>query len=679
MSQVSYSFFENILPEIVKVKGLKICIDKYLAHTPSKNSPPIVKKEKLTEHINKVNETALLLIKEHQLEYLIDELIRSFLTTVNVRLDLGEFVKELFLGVFVFHDYGKVNENFQRERMENRSCFTSQINNGIKHHHSELSAYLYINYYLGKLDQLELSEKEDDLLTNTILFFSDPIYKHHSKFLNKKEFFLKSKQSLERYLACINLAKENDSFCECILEKIEWQKETYTNISEPNFFPLFALVKLSFSILTSADYLATLFYSTGQCFPEKNLTKWMGLLNEFDKNDLYKRFKNTHIYNRDILENIEEKANIPWDTFNKRNPANLNKLRSKILATSIKNLRVNSSKNTFLLEAPTGAGKTNMSIACALELLQSDEKLNKIFYVFPFTTLATQTHKSIANSLGFNDDEARKWIVELHSRAERKSKNDNSEDDANYGNDWQNHIDYLFVQFPIVLMTHIRFFEILKGNQKKANYLLHQFANSVVIIDELQAYGPEWWGHVMYYIDQYGKYFNIKFILMSATLPKLPELLNKVNGKDYIELVNEKDKFFGNPNFKDRVEFDFTLLDQFKDIGNSKNFVTLLTKSVLDILEKFADNNEGKVCAIIEFITKKSALEFKKECERKAEIEDYMGNLEPDPNFDERWSEYCCPLLSGSILEPRRKEIIDWLKIGKSNDVDLPKNCNKIC
>jgi len=81
-------------------------------------------------------------------------------------------------------------------------------------------------------------------------------------------------------------------------------------------------------------------------------------------------------------------------------------------AEAITTLRQNIDKRLFYLEAPTGGGKTNMSFACALELLKSDERLNKVFYVFPFTTLITQTFKSIKETLQIDNDK----VIQLHSK-----------------------------------------------------------------------------------------------------------------------------------------------------------------------------------------------------------------------------------------------------------------------
>ena len=203
-----------------------------------------------------------------------------------------------------------------------------------------------------------------------------------------------------------------------------------------------------------------------------------------------------------------------------------------------------------------------------------------------------------------------------------------------------------FCFFPFCLLTHIKFFNILKTNEKEENYLLHRLANSVVVLDELQAYSPKEWDKVIYFIKNYAHFYNIKFIVMSATLPKLGNL--KIKGlreDDFVYLIdNAKERYFTNPNFAERVSFNLDLFDaknlKLDDLANK-----LIKKSQI-----YAEKDFGKVkpknsvYTIIEFIFKKSATEF------------YEIIANKEKFFDEVF------VLSGTILEHRRKYIINYLK-----------------
>jgi CRISPR-associated endonuclease/helicase Cas3 len=264
-----------------------------------------------------------------------------------------------------------------------------------------------------------------------------------------------------------------------------------------------------------------------------------------------------------------------------------------------------------------------------------------VFYVFPFTTLITQTDKAIKETLGLTNLE----VTQVHSKAGFQTKTNDNEEDAKYGNQFKNQIDNLFVNYPFTLLTHIKFFDVLKSNKKDTNYLLHRLANSIVVIDELQAYSPEHWDKLKYYISNYAKLFNIRFIIMSATLPKISNIA--ISNEEIINfqplIGNAQEDYLLNPNFCGRVNIKTDLLNN-KDID-----LPYLANFVFKKSEEYSktrnDKYKGSVYTIIEFIFKKSATEF------------YDLIIE-----NKLFKEYKKFVLSGTIIEPRRKEIINFLK-----------------
>jgi CRISPR-associated endonuclease/helicase Cas3 len=289
------------------------------------------------------------------------------------------------------------------------------------------------------------------------------------------------------------------------------------------------------------------------------------------------------------------------------------------------------------------------------ELMRANPELNKVNYVFPFTTLITQTHKSIKETLLLEDDD----MALLHSRtgfqvlAESDKNQSGDEDnesraDGVYGDNKRDYLQNLFVLYPFTLMTHVRFFDILKSDRKDDIYLMHRLANSVVVLDELQSYPPKQWDKMLHLLNQYGQFFNIRFILMSATLPRLDkiEAVRRVASghlPEVIDLLPTPHRYFQNPNFKGRVTFRFDLL------GETGQADIALPELAVVVLEKSRARAEmpecsGRVFTMIEFIFKKSATAFRNEIERL------------EPFFDEIF------VLSGTILESRRREIIAFLK-----------------
>ncbi len=610
---------------------------KYWAHLPAKNS--LQQNETLEEHSNLVLYYAQKLIKEYGLESIINSLLGdSFNLNWN---ETGiQRLSNLFHESILLHDLGKINPNFQVKKMKNDIFEKEQLKFGSDH---SLPGYILFlqNKFNEAMEIPEDEEDEFDVFIALVCLFGFQIARHHSSFLEDILPYLENKfdyssTEVAHYLLDVNklLAKTNfKEHPELKLQEIESLKEVVKgtlNIFSKESFPLFALLKLHYSLLTASDYLATTHYMNHWQTPLEDF----GQINDELRQRIIRNIQSTKPYNKEVFDGFDGfKFTYPTEANNK----NLNRLRQELSVEVIRNIRRNKDKNVFYIEAPTGGGKTNLSMLAAAELLSADVKISNLYYVFPFTTLITQTYKTVKETLGLEEDE----IVQLHSKVGFTEKDDQ------YGQEKKNHIDYLFLNYPVALMSHVKFFDILKTNSKEENYLLHRLANSIVVVDELQSYPPKIWDKLIYFIQNYAKYFNIRFVLMSATLPKLDKLSNVATEICY--LTNHRKLFFQNPNFCNRVTFDFSLLDwSSPDKEEKEDYLLRLANFVVERSVEYAESN-GKypdsVFTIIEFIYKQTATEF------YSIIKDAANGF-----FDKIF------VLSGTILEPRRKEIIHYLK-----------------
>ncbi|MDZ7877141.1 MAG: CRISPR-associated helicase Cas3' [Saprospiraceae bacterium] len=592
----------------------------------------------MEEHIVLVNEYALLLTQKHGLEPLIDGIISELVQKYPNPTYIGNWVKKLFLSAIIYHDYGKVNPNFQSEKMKEDSFLPYDKSIKIDTQHSKLSAYIYVNDFVQTIQADDkLSEDDKYFLFLLCSLFSVPILKHHAPFIDHYIDFKEDElKSINRFLKEFDIEQSWDDV---------FTKEGAKSLVEDlmpdvqNPILIIILLKLNFSLLTSSDYYATNQYMNGFAVND------FGLIDADFKEKLYQNYWN-YAYNQDTRNKWEILRGTDFEKLQERNNVNLNQLRAKLLIETVESIKENPNKNLYYLEAPTGAGKTNLSLALALELLKSEQSLNKIFYVFPFTTLIVQTFEAIKNTLGITNEH----IIQLHSKSGFHSL---EEDDAKYGNEKLNYLDNLFLNYPITLLTHIKFFNILKGNDKETNYIYHRLANSVVIIDELQSYNPKHWDKIAWMLSEYGRVFNIKFVLMSATLPKINEA-DKTITVPFERLIKDKN----NPNFGQRIEFDFTLLDWEKpqNTEGGQIYLDRLASFVKKESDAYALNRKdkdcGKVRTIIEFIKKKSANEF------------YQVAINV-------FKDYKIYVLSGEILDPRRSHIIKAIKAQKDEKVLL--------
>lgn len=612
--------------------------ENYFAHLSKDGS----KQETLHDHISLVIEYFNKLVEANGLDPVIDDLIHNFLAANKSKNtpETAELIKEAFAGVVLFHDFGKVNPGFQASKMKNQA-FVNNEETVLSSHHSEAGAYFFISYFMKlALERGILKFTGMPPVGFSYLFllfaFSYPIRMHHGQLY--EAFDSDSPPISPAKLA--ELKTLSESFtpkildCHQILTKILDQNGWKKLVSLKEFRNLgnmaaYALIKMSFSLLTAADYYATNQFMSG--------IEWddFGVLSE----ELKKKFHNNLYsieYNKNLKDEKRDYREVTSSTDKEISNANLNGLRSSLALEVLSSIKEYKEKLLFYLEAPTGGGKTNLSFLAASELIQKDQSINKIFYVFPFTTLITQTHKTLTDTIGLTNEE----VAELHSKSgstlQHKPKDEM--EDGQYGSEKINYLTEYFYNYPVILTSHVRFFSLMLSHRKDRIYGFHRLANSIVIIDEIQSYNPELWDKLIFVINELATLLNIRFIIMSATLPKISKLLNMLNDP-FVSLVKDRNRYFKNPNFMNRVEYDFSLLQE--EEFNLDKFAS----SVLTITQPLLHSKKN-LKVLIEFVTKQNAGDF----------HSLIFDREDFNCFRHKF------LLSGNILEPRRKDLIQKLK-----------------
>lgn len=649
----SYKTVADFLIEYQKYSSIEKLLsdsNRYWAHTPKQQGEQA---ETLEEHLHLVQTYFEKIVRKHHSHQIINNLIDEYLKEKNfVSEKLGNWIKQLFVHTILYHDHGKVNENFQKFRMSNPAFDNKQNSeNGIGTEHSTLSSFIFLNHKLSEAAN-KFEKREQQCAFVVTILYSYSIYRHHSYHL-KDDYWQKIIDESKRHDQLQDYLKLFHSFLPDqkvlhLLKRLNVLKGKSEFKQYESSFALYQLIRLSFSLLTASDYLATNEYSSGFSIEDLgtlDFSRVEALYNKVTQEEWIDKSEKKRNFNKNTYDDL---LNLDLEKKPKTKSAeNLNKLRQQMATEAIRNIKRNTHQNLFYLEAPTGGGKTNISMLMSLELLKANVDLNKVFYVFPFTTLIDQTFKSFKETLDLSDDE----IIALHSRASfDQSINDEDETDAEYGEERRNYINRLFVNFPFTLLSHIRFFNLLKSNIKEENYLLHRLANSVVVIDELQSYNPKQWDKLIYFIKRYSDLYNMRFILMSATLPKIGNLeIKGLNVDDIIYLLpNAKTDYFNNVNFAGRIDFDYSL-------SNERVSLDVLAERVIEESKRYAmldgddDKPKDSVHTVVEFIFKNPATLFEKEVEK-------INNGFFDDIF----------VLSGTILSHRRKYIINYLK-NKSN------------
>ena len=567
---------------------------KYLAHIKDN------RKETLQEHTELANKYLKKIIEYKNLKPFFER-IKNIL---NLKNQEEELYYKMISDVTNFHDFGKINSQFQIDKMLNEEILKMEdkcnISGVLGSDHSLLSASMFIAYYFGKItDLIEIVETKKIVILFEILFaLSYVISKHHGNLDSFEEYIEKlSRNNDENILKELkNISVSNGG----ILLQAFLEKETITiffnfietyiserkkkeNISSHEAMSIFVFTKMMFSLLVASDY-----YSTNEFMQE---IKYENFGNMGNIDTIKKEYENS-----EIIKSIrdKEKNGIP-------NDEDINNFRTKIFLEAEKNLEKNKENNIFFLEAPTGSGKSNTALNLSLKLLDKDRR--KIFYVYPFNTLVEQNMNTLKNIFG-NNEEAIKNITVVNSITALTNKDSMDIPIEEYSDIL---MDRQFLNYPFIVTTHVGIFNTLIGNTKEDCMPFYQLTNSVIVFDEIQAYKNTIWTEIIKILNSYAKLLNIKIIIMSATLPNLSYLLDEEEKNNISKLIENRDEYFNNTIFKNRVKVNYDLLSEQKI-------------EYEELLQHIIENSLNSQKILIEFISKNDAKKFYELCENNEDL-----------------------------------------------------------
>ena len=596
----------NLLTEITnnKVKQSNLLY----GHTPkipntNKENEILLEHMKLTIdkviYINKKNKCL-----EH-IKILVNDLVDKFTENYkNINDNINDKCKKAIFKAYInaiyLHDLGKISVKYQVDVLNNAN-FVNKINNNMTSNHSFYSSILYINEMcLSFMNELFQDIEEIDcnellvFLLRVIYNFSFEIYKHHSglddlnEIYEKKFYFTENgcnKPYNIKFFKELCLYKNDDvlgDFVNTIFNLENLKLNIFKGIELENYL----LNKLLYSMIVVGDSLATSNYMNDTEFEIKDL----------NIDETIKAFKNT-----ETIKSIEE--HFKTGKFNR----SINEVRCSMFKESEENVEKHIDSNIYFLEAPTGAGKTIMSTNIALKIMDLTKNDNfpikKYIYTAPFNSICNQTANNL-NKL-FKDYDPID-IIEINSTTSI-SKTYNEECDIDYN---LSLLDYQMINYGITLTSHVKLFRLLFSNLRSNNLSLVHLFNSVIVLDEIQAYRIDIWAEIIKILDVYAKYMNIKFVIMSATLPKLNELLDiNLAKSSYRNLIEDTESYFQNPFFKNRIlEYDYSLLDKYKDIAYADKKIGIYNDILSKINELIKENGNAKI--LVEFIKKQTCRDF---------------------------------------------------------------------
>ncbi|MBO9315719.1 MAG: CRISPR-associated helicase Cas3', partial [Chloroflexus sp.] len=241
---------------------------------------------------------------------------------------------------------------------------------------------------------------------------------------------------------------------EHFVQKLQSLKEP-NDSKETIAFKLGLLARFLLSCLLDADRLNTADFE----FPENSVVRSYGNYVPWDK--LIKRLEKT----------FDEFAQAVAQTKEGSQAREVYQLREQVAQACLK--AATKPKGIYQLTVPTGGGKTLASLRFALHHAKH-HGMDRVFYVAPYITIIDQNADTLRTILE-PDDERGRVVLEHHSHF--VPEEDTHRRHSLLAENWD---------APIVCTTQVQFLEALFGAGTRDARRMHQLANAVIILDEVQ-------------------------------------------------------------------------------------------------------------------------------------------------------------------------------------------------
>lgn len=306
---------------------------------------------------------------------------------------------------------------------------------------------------------------------------------HHAGLANGKYSGKQKKSSLD-----VRLTNELPVLCDAWQEEISLVSQLglpsgFTPKNKRGCFQLSLLTRMIFSCLVDADFI--------------------------DTDNFYRKIENRPLrdaYTYPSLVELNTKLDVLLNSF--KPDTQVKQLRSEILQHVQK--QAEQPSGLFSLTVPTGGGKSLTSLSFALRHAIK-HGMQRIIYVIPFTSIVEQNAAVFRGAFGELGENA---VLEHHSAFEDDgSKALESKEKRRLAmENWD---------APIIVTTSVQFFESLFANRPSRCRKLHNIANSVVILDEVQTLPLKLLRPCVTLLDELALNYKTSLVLCTATQPAL--------------------------------------------------------------------------------------------------------------------------------------------------------------
>ena len=534
-------------------------------------------------------------LKSHPDKLLRDHLHRvgelSKKTVTDKSLNIGDvgLLEDAAYLIGITHDLGKATNFFQEYIKETNEKKKKSLKAKDITHHGLLSAfftYAVIKEYLSQ------AERKDGLAEYLPIISFIAVRRHHGNLLNAMNEIKDVDMDKEKILKIANEQIDSIDRKE-ICEILTWL------LSKENF-------KLKINIDNIINYV--------QNDEIRDIRrKEKGFVRDlYEKGDLYPYLIFQFIYSALIdadkidagldgikLDRLGLSSKLVDDYREAKgfssNQDNINSLRNQIYEEAVERIEGwNLDEKILSLNVPTGTGKTLTALSLSLKLrerLEVERQIKpRIIYALPFLSIIDQNYKVFEEVVAKGKDPVdSRLLLKHHHLSDVKYKTEEKEYEVDKSllllEGWN---------AEIIVTTFWQLFNTLFSNRNKQLRKFNKLANSIIILDEVQAVPHYYWLLIHDSLKLLCEKFNTYVVFITATQPLI---FDEAKG-EIKEIAQRKEEYFRGLNRIElipRIERALTL-DEFKGLLN-EDLIQKKEKDFLIVL-----NTIGSAQEIYKFI-----------------------------------------------------------------------------